>query len=134
LLKAKDIMNENIVSVTKETPMIEAARIMARNDISGIPIVDDQMVLEGVITEKDILALFDVLQYDENRTVNSAMTHTVISFDANDLLLDICDCLKDHEFRRVPVTENGKLVGIISRRDLMLHIVKQREMNVSRYS
>ena len=134
MLKAKDIMNENIVSVTKETPMIEAARIMARNDISGIPIVDDQMILEGVITERDVLQLFDIMQYEESRTVNTAMTHDVISFDVDDQLLDICDCLKDHEFRRVPVTENGKLVGIISRRDLMLHIVKQREMNVSRYS
>ncbi len=127
-------MNENIVSVTKDTPLIEAARIMARNNISGIPVVDDRMVLEGVITEKDILALFDVMQYEESRTVNTTMTHDVISFDVDDLLLEICDCLKEHEFRRVPVTEEGKLVGIISRRDLMNHIVKQREMNVSRYS
>ncbi|MCK5565733.1 MAG: CBS domain-containing protein [Planctomycetes bacterium] len=134
MLKAKDIMNENIVSVTKDTPLIEAARIMARNNISGIPVVDDRMVLEGVITEKDILALFDVMQYEESRTVNTTMTHDVISFDVDDLLLEICDCLKEHEFRRVPVTEEGKLVGIISRRDLMNHIVKQREMNVSRYS
>ncbi len=131
MLKAKDIMNENVVSVTKDTLLIEAAQIMARNDISGIPVVDDQMALEGVITERDILALFDAMQYDEKRTVNSTMTHSVISFDADDLLMEICDCLKEHKFRRVPVTENGKLVGLISRRDLMLHIIKQRAKNMS---
>ena len=131
MLKAKDIMNENVVSVTKDTLLIEAARIMARNDISGIPVVDDQMVLEGVVTERDVLQLFDVMQYEESRTVNTTMTHDVISFDADDMLLEICDCLKDHEFRRVPVTDDGKLVGIISRRDLMNHIVKQREKNTN---
>ena len=127
-------MNENVVSVTKDTTLIEAARIMARNNISGIPVVDDRMVLEGVVTERDVLQLFDVMQYEESRTVNTTMTHDVISFDVDDQLLEICDCLKDHEFRRVPVTEDGKLVGIISRRDLMNHIVKQREINVSQYS
>jgi CBS domain-containing protein len=131
VLKAKDIMNENVVSVTKDTPLIEAARIMARNDISGIPVVDEQMVLEGVVTEKDVLQLFDVMQYQESRTVNTAMTHSVISFDVDEQLLEICDCLKDHVFRRVPVTEHGKLVGIISRRDLMVHIVKQRLENAA---
>lgn len=131
MLKAKDIMNENVVSVSKETSLIEAAQIMARNDISGVFVIDDQMNLEGVITEKDVLALFDALQYDENRTVNSAMTHSVISFDVDDMLSEICDCLKDHEFRRVPVISGGKLVGIISRRDLLNHIVKQRLKNAS---
>ena len=132
MLKAKDIMNENIVSITKETMLIEAAQIMARNDISGIPVVDDQMVLEGIITEKDVLELFDALQYEESRTVNSSMTHSIISFDVDDSLMEVCECLKDHEFRRVPVTSQGKLAGLISRRDLMNHIVKQRELNSSR--
>jgi len=129
LLKAKDIMTETVVWVTKDTPLIEAAQIMARNDISGIPVVDDQMLLEGVVTEKDVLQLFDAMQYQESRTVNTSMTHSVISFDIDDPLLKICDCLKDNEFRRVPVTAEGKLVGIVSRRDLMLHIVKQRAKN-----
>ena len=131
MLEAKDIMNENVVSVTKDTSLIEAARIMASYDFSGIPVVDDQMVLEGVITERDVLELFEVMQYEENRTVNTAMTHEVISFNADDLLLEVCDCLKTHEFRRVPVTSAGKLVGIISRRDLMNHIVKQRSKHTT---
>ena len=131
MLKAKDIMNDNVVSITKDAVLIEAAQIMARNDISGIPVVDDNMQLVGVITERDILELFDIMQYEESRTVNSAMTHEVISFDVDDELLKICDCLKDHEFRRVPVTSKGKLIGLISRRDLMIHIIKQRAKNSS---
>ena len=53
MLKARDIMNGNVVSITKDIPLIEAAQVMASNDISGIPVVDDEMTLEGVVTEKD---------------------------------------------------------------------------------
>ena len=131
MLKARDIMNESIVTISKDAPLIEAAQIMARYDISGIPVVDDQMILEGVITEKDVLELFDILQYEESRAVNSSMTHQVVSFDVDDDLLRICDCLKDHQFRRFPVTEDGKFVGLISRRDLMKYIVKQRRLHAA---
>ncbi len=122
-------MTECVVSVNKETPMYEVAQLLATNDITGIPVVEDDMTVVGIITEKDVLDLFHVLQYSENRTVNSSMTQSVITFDVEDNLEDVCQCLKDGYFRRVPVTSKGKLVGIISRRDLILYIIRCRQGN-----
>ena len=122
-------MTECVVSVNKETPMYEVAQLLATNDITGIPVVEDDMTVVGIITEKDVLDLFHVLQYSENRTVNSSMTQSVIAFDVEDNLEDVCQCLKDGYFRRVPVTSKGKLVGIISRRDLILYIIRCRQNN-----
>ena len=129
MAKAKDIMTVPPVSVKKDTPMYEAAQLLSINDITGVPVVDDDMTLVGVITEKDILDLFDVLQYAEDRTVNSSMSREVVSFDVEDKLSNICHCLKTSDFRRIPVTSQGKLVGIISRRDLILYMLKQRRKN-----
>lgn len=126
MVKAKDIMTEMVVSVAKDTPMYEVAQLLATNDITGVPVIDDEMNLLGVITEKDILDLFNVLQYTEDRTTGSSMSREVISFDVEDDLDNVCECLKNNNFRRIPVTSEGKVVGIISRRDLILYMLRQR--------
>ena len=122
-------MTECVVSVNKQASMYEVAQLLAINDITGSPVVEDDMTVVGIITEKDVLDLFNVLQYSENRTVNSSMTQSVITFDAEDNLEDVCQCLKDGYFRRVPLTSKGKLVGIVSRRDLILYIIRCRQDN-----
>jgi CBS domain-containing protein len=58
------------------------------------------------------------------------MTHPAVFFDENESLLDICDCLSDNYFRRVPVTSKGKLVGVVSRRDIIKEILKTRSESV----
>ena len=131
MAKVKDIMTECVVSIKKDAPMYEAAQLLSINDITGLPVVDDDMILLGIITEKDILDLFHALQYSENRTVNSSMTQQVISFDVDDSLNVVCECLKNSIFRRIPVTSEGKVVGIVSRRDLILYIIKQRQKNTT---
>ncbi len=127
--KAKDIMTKCVASINKEMPVYEAAQMLATNDITGIPVIEEDMTVIGIITEKDVLDLFHVLQYAENRTVNTSMTQSAITFDVEDDLEDVCQCLKDSYFRRVPVTSKGKLVGIISRRDLILYIIRCRKNN-----
>ncbi|MBN1127068.1 MAG: CBS domain-containing protein [Sedimentisphaerales bacterium] len=129
MAKARDIMTDMVVCVQKDTPMVEAAQLLSLNDITGIPVVDDQMYLEGIISEKDVLELFEVMQYVENRTVNSSMSHEVVSCDVEDDLEKVCRCLQENTFRRVPVTEDGKVVGIVSRRDLILYMLKSRRKN-----
>jgi CBS domain-containing protein len=134
MVKAKDIMTESVVTVTKDTSMFEVAQLLSINNISGIPVVDDQMHVEGVITEKDMLDLYHVMQYTESRTVSSSMSREVVTFDMEDDLDDVCLCLRNHPFRRVPVTSDGKIVGVISRRDLILYILRARRTNDMTYS
>ena len=129
MAKAKDIMTGDVVTVKKDTTIHEAAKLLSLNNIRGIPVVDDEMHIIGIVTEKDILDMYHVMQYVNDRTVNASMSHEVVSFDVEDDLDDVCTCLQKSHFGRVPVTSEGKLVGIISRRDLILHMLNVRRKN-----
>ncbi len=126
MLKAKDIMTENVVSVKKDTPIYEALELLSKYNITGIPVVREDMILVGVLSEKDVLRLFYAHEDEEEGTVNDFMTQPAVHFDEKESLLDICDCLTNNYFRRVPVTSEGKLVGIISRKDIINHILQLR--------
>jgi CBS domain-containing protein len=127
MIRARDIMTQPALTVTPETSMVDVARLLLTHDITGIPVVDDQMTLLGIITEKDVLDLFEVIQYGDNRTVSSSMSRDVISFGLDDEIDDIRHCLHENSFRRVPIVSDGKVVGIISRHDLIIHMLKARQ-------
>ena len=126
MLKAKDIMTEEVISVKKDTLIFEAVELLAKNSITGIPVVEDDMTLVGILTEKDVLGLFYALKDAENKTVNDFMTQPAVHFNENESLLDICDCLINNPFRRVPVTSKNKVIGIISRQDFVEYILQLR--------
>jgi CBS domain-containing protein len=124
--KARDIMTKDTVAVKRDTPIYEAVEIMVKHGISGMPIVNDDMSLVGILSEKDVIKLVYPRQGVENRTVQDFMTQPAIHFDEDENLLDVCDFLMKNIFRRVPITSNGKLVGIISIRDTLQYILHQR--------
>lgn len=127
MLKAKDIMTTDVVSVTKETPIYEAMELLIKNEITGMPVVDDKMNLVGVITEKDCLRLFHANEDERNKTVGYFMTQPAVHYKENDSLQTICDFMIINYFRRVPVTDKkGKVVGILSRPDVIQYILDQR--------
>jgi len=127
MLKAKDIMTKNVIYVKKDTPIFQCLELMAEHRISGIPVVEDDMSLVGFISEKDVLHLLHVNKDQEEKTVNDFMTQPAIYFDESENLLDVCNFLAKHIFRRVPITSKGKLVGIISRGDIIAHVVKAKK-------
>ena len=124
MLKAKDIMTRNTLTVKKGTPIYKAVEVMAKNNITGVPVVEDNMKLVGILTEKDVLNLFYAHEHEKNKTVNDFMTQSAVHFDRNTDLRDICDCLKNSNFRRVPVTSRGEVVGIVSRADVIQYILE----------
>ena len=129
MLKAKDIMTKEVITVTKDTDIFEAIELLGKNDITGVPVVEDDMTLVGVVTEKDVLRLFHAHEDQKNETVNSFMTQPAVHFDENEPLPDVCDCLMNYSLRRVPVTSKGKVVGIISRADIIEYIIQQWQKN-----
>ena len=124
MLKAKDIMTKEVISVKKDVPIFEAVELLAKNEITGIPVVEDDMTLVGILSEKDVLKLFYASKEVENKTVNDFMTQPAVHFDENESLLDVCDCLMNNLFRRVPVTSKGEVVGIVSRPDILEYILR----------
>jgi len=124
MLKAKDIMSKKVICIKRETPVIDAIRLMAEHNITGIPVAEDDMTLVGIISEQDVLRLFHTYPDEQDRTVNDFMTQPAIHFEEGESLLDVCYCLRDNAIRRVPVTLNGKVTGIISRSDILKSILE----------
>ncbi|MHC4638542.1 MAG: CBS domain-containing protein [Planctomycetota bacterium] len=127
--KAKDLMTKKVIHVKKDTPILDAVEFLVKRNITGIPVVEEDMSLIGILSEKDVLRLFSEDDDSENLTVNEFMTQPAVFFDENESIDDICECLLQNYFRRVPVTSNGKLVGILSRRDIIKIILNQKTQN-----
>jgi len=119
MLEAKDIMTRNVVCIKKDTPVVDAIKIMSEKNITGIPVVEDNMTLVGILSEQDVLRLFHTYEDEKDRTVNDFMTQPAVHFEEKERLLDVCYCLRDNSIRRVPITSNGKVVGVISRSDIL---------------
>jgi CBS domain-containing protein len=127
MLKAKDIMTKNVISLEKQTPISQALKVLFDNNISSIPIVEKDNTLVGILSEKDLLKLFEKEENSKSKKVDDYMTQPAVHFDENENLSDLCDCLINNYFRGVPVTSKGKLTGIVSRRDILKYIIEQNE-------
>ena len=126
MLRARDIMNKKVICIKKDAYILEAVQLVVENNISCLPVVKDDMTLIGMLSEKDAVTLYYEFEDIENQTVSDYMTSPVVSFEEDKTVLDVCDFLTRNIFRRVPITSNGKLTGIISIRDVLDHIL-QRE-------
>lgn len=123
MFETKAIMTTDIIAVKRQTPISRVIEILLENNITGLPVVSDDMTLVGIISEKDLLNLLSDLK-DDSAKVEDFMTKDVVSFDKDEDLIAICECLIKNHFRRVPIVEEEKLVGIISRKDIIKYILE----------
>jgi CBS domain-containing protein len=130
MLKARDIMSTDVISVKKDDLIFDAVKLLVENNISGLPVVEDDMTLVGIFSEKDAVDLFYESEEAENKTVNDYMTEPAVHFEENIALVNICDFLVKNIFRRVPVTSEGKLVGIVSVKDVLNTVLQLRQEKV----
>ena len=124
MIEVKDIMTKNVVCINRNVPVVDAIRLMSKKNITGVPVVEDDMMLLGIISEQDVLRLFHTYDDEKDRTVNDFMTQPAVHFEQEEPLLDVCYCLRDNSIRRVPITSNGKVVGVISRSDILKCILQ----------
>lgn len=123
MLTAGAIMTPNLVTVRPEASIEEAIDLMLREQISGLPVLDEDDRLIGVITEFAVLAV----AYDrrvKNHTVSQHMTREVITVDVDDPVSRVADLCIVHRVRRVPVIKEGRVVGVIARRDVLRALVE----------
>jgi tRNA nucleotidyltransferase (CCA-adding enzyme) len=113
-LQAQDVMRHGLLTVYPETPLYEAMDLIARHHVTGLPVVNREMTLLGIITEKDLLNCI-LLPVRPGAPVGPYMSTEVVSFDRTAPLDEVCRCLIEHDFHRVPVLDGTRLAGIISR-------------------
>lgn len=144
MLKAKDVMTREVITVTPETSILEAAKLMLDNHVNGLPVLDDQGRLEGIICQSDLIAqqkniplpsLFSLLDafiplssskhLDEEVqkiaaiTVSQAMTPHPVSVTSETGLDEIAGLMADKKFHTLPVVDEGELVGVIGMEDIL---------------
>ncbi len=117
MVAAKDIMISDVMTVTKDTKLSQVIRLLVQNRITGLPVVDEDYQLVGMVTEKDVLkALYS--GKIKGRIVDDLMSTEITAFDENEDLMKIIKCLVENNFRRVPIVSGNILTGIITRRDI----------------
>ena len=137
-MQVKDMMCTDVKTCRADTPIKDIATIMCFNKISGLPVVDDDDNVVGIISEKDILCSmfpdmkelvesgaktdFEEMEKDYSsvldKTVNDLMTRVVASVSPDMPILRAASMMWLRKIRRIPVTENNKLVGILSMGDV----------------
>lgn len=121
MLRVKDFMSASLVVLSPGTAILEAASQLVEKRISGAPVVDQTGNLVGVLSEKDCMriALHAGYHSEVAGTVAEYMHRDVKTVDAERNIVDVAMMFIEDEYRRYPVTKDGRLVGQISRRDVL---------------
>ncbi len=121
LRKARDYMSPGPVTVTPDTDIHRAMRILRENQITGAPVVDDRGDLVGILAEKDCFKVAFTSSYhrEPGGWVSEFMSRDVQTVDADAEIIEVAEMFLKSRYRRFPVLANGRLIGLISRADIL---------------
>ena len=141
MMQVRDVMTRNVITVSPEESILVAARLMLQHRVSGLPVVDGAGALVGVVTEGDFLRrgeigtarrrpkwlefvigpgrLADEYVRSSGRKVAEVMTPEPYTIDEDTSLDTVVELMERRRIKRLPVVRNGRLVGIVSRANLM---------------
>jgi CBS domain-containing protein len=140
-MQVKDVMTRNVIAVRSDDQVLKAARLMLQNRISGLPVVDKNGALVGVVTEGDFLRrselgtqrrrpkwlefivgpgkLAEEYVHASGRKVEEVMTPDPCVVGEDDALEKVVELMERRRIKRLPVVRDGRMVGIVSRANLM---------------
>ncbi|MFJ6479769.1 MULTISPECIES: CBS domain-containing protein [unclassified Streptomyces] len=126
-IKVGDLMTDEVVAVVSATSFKDVAKLLAQHDISGLPVVDDEDRVVGVVSESDLLIRqgTPVAPHTEASslaevTAGEVMSTPAVTVDAEETAADAARLMTRRNVERLPVVdEEGRLVGIVTRRDLL---------------
>lgn len=146
-MRVKDVMTTVVVRISPDNSVRQAARLMFDNHVSGVPVVDDEGNLLGIISEGDLIRRTELysgantsqsgteLAADDRAAayvkrcswrVGDAMTAGPVTIDEDASVSRAAKMMQDRGIKRIPVVRSGELVGIVSRRDLLQAILSTR--------
>ncbi len=144
MLKVKEIMTTDVISVTPQTEIVQAAKILLRERINGVPVVDEEGVLVGILCESDLImqqkkfpvpSFFTLLdgvvpltsmkrleaevQKMSAVIVADAMTPNPLTVTPETTVEEVATIMVGKKYNTLPVVEDGKLVGIVGKNDIL---------------
>jgi len=132
-----EIMATPVISVRHDTSLHDAEELLKKKKITGMPVVDENDEIVGIISEKHLLSLYDIrseeeditdltfrLPYEYKTWVEEIMTKKVISVKEDTPIEEICRLMVEKHIHRVPVLRGKKVVGVISTLSLVGYLLK----------
>ena len=137
-MRAKDVMSEGIASLTHDATIHEAIALLVNTGVSAMPVLDKDGIMIGIVSEADLIrsATPEVWQRElseasadassHSRPVTEVMTEKVITADENTPLAEVAKLMLIQRVKRVPITRNKSVVGVVSRIDLLKALLSRR--------
>ncbi len=131
MILARDIMSENVVTIPQSTFLPQVAHLMLRDRVSAFPVVGEKQELVGIVTLTDLFKIIDVTGQQHGRDLKShlamfknirvaeIMSPDIITIAPDTTLTQIIRTLLERKMHTFPVLEQGKIVGIVSRHDIL---------------
>ena len=117
-MKVQDVMTSHMITVDREETVAAAARLLSRHNIGALPVTSGEGRLVGMLTDRDITVRCVAANYDPNITrVRTIMTTGTVTVPAEESTGTAARIMCRSQVRRLPVTSNGKLVGMVSQGD-----------------
>ena len=152
MLTAKDIMTRDVVTVTPDTSIEELASLLVKNEISGVPVLDEGGALVCIVTENDLISrnkrlhiptvvsFLDAAIYLESSKrfeeevkrmaatrVGDICSRKVVSITPETTVVDIATIMDEKKVHLLPVVANNKVIGIVGKRDVLKAVARQAE-------
>jgi CBS domain-containing protein len=152
MLKAKDIMTKKLITVSPETEIVQATKLLLENNINGVPVMDETGKLVGILCQSDLVvqqkkfpvpSFFTLLDglipltsmrqlKKEVRkiaaiTVAQAMTPNPIFVGPDASIEEVATLMVDNNFHTIPVVDGGKLVGVVGKEDILRTLIPRSE-------
>ncbi|MDI3258632.1 MAG: CBS domain-containing protein [Sinobacteraceae bacterium] len=120
-VKVRDYMTTKLITFTPDMEVMAAVNLLVKHGISGAPVLDKNGKLVGMLSERDCLQIAFIAAQDTcvAGPVSQLMSKNVVTVDPDMNLTQLAGMFSSQPYRRYPVVENGKLVGQISRSDVM---------------
>jgi len=122
MTQIKNIMQKKVVTVTEDEGIQKLCKILTQKKLTGLPVVNKKKTLVGFVSERDIIAAFGK-QTCLDMTIKKIMTRKVKTVDPDDPLVAASKIFQQFQIRILPVAKNGKVVGVIARKDMIEHML-----------
>ncbi len=121
-----DMLNREVITIAPDAAVSEAAYLMMREDIGSLVVVDNKMFPIGILTDRDlVVSVIAEGMNPDDVSVADVMTPDVIYVEEDTNILDILSTMSEYSIRRMPVTKDGKLSGIVSVDDLIVIVATE---------
>ncbi len=152
MLKVKDIMTRELITVSPETEIVHATKLLLANRITGVPVTDEKGKLVGVLCQSDLIAqqkklpvpsfftfldglitLTSMKQFEKQvqkiaaTTVAQAMTPNPVTVKSDTDIKEVAALMVDNNFHTIPVVDEGELVGIVGKEDILRTLIPRSE-------